>query len=313
MKILVADLDGTLLGGDAADRRRLHAVLARHPEVTVVFATGRGLALGTSGARDPLLPTAALDHHRRRGRRDRRTGPEPRSRTLQARLRAGWPGAERVRVALPRFPALTYQHGVAQDGRCSFYLAPERLTQEITRAVRALGCTWAVLGDRYFDVLPPGVSKGSALVALAREQHWPMASVLVAGDSLNDLSLFRLGAHGVIVGNAEPALRAAIAADDTVHRADRSGAAGVLSALQDLGWVERDYPLVVGYHRPPVSWTPDGWRPPSSPNGVLPTLRSLFTGNLTSHLGSRRGPRTGLHPRPAWTGTTPGCRCRSCR
>lgn len=279
MKILVADLDGTLLGTDAADRHRLHAALARHPEVTVVFATGRGLPAVREALRDPLLPRPrwiiadvgasvidGVDLVPIEG--------------LQAQLRAGWPGAERVRAALCRFPALVYQEDVAQDGRCSFYLRPEQLTQEIIDAVQALECTWLYSADRYLDVLPPGVCKGSALVALAREHHWPMASVLVAGNSLNDLSLFRLGAHGVIVSNAEPALLAAVAGDDAVHRSDQAGAAGVLSALQDLGWVERDYPLVVGYHRPPVSWTPGGWQPPSSPNGVLPTLRSLFSGNL---------------------------------
>lgn len=279
MKILVADLDGTLLGGDAADRRRLHAALARHPEVTVVFATGRGLPSVREALRDPLLPrprwiiadvgSSVIDGVH--------LAPIE---ALQAQLRAGWPGAQRVRTALDRFPALTYQHGVAQDGRCSFYLRPEQLTRQITDAVQALGCAWLYSADRYFDVLPPGVCKGSALAALAREHHWPMASVLVAGDSLNDLSLFQLGAHGVIVGNAEPALLAAVAASDTVHRPEQRGAAGVLSALQDLGWVQRDYPLVVGYHRSPVSWTPGGWQPPSSPNGILPTLRSLFTGDL---------------------------------
>jgi trehalose-6-phosphate synthase/hydroxymethylpyrimidine pyrophosphatase-like HAD family hydrolase len=279
MKILVADLDGTLLGGDAADRRRLHAALARHPEVTVVFATGRGLPSVREALRDPLLPrprwiiadvgASVIDG----------VDLAP-IEALQARLRAGWPGAQRVRTALDRFPALTYQNGVAQDGRCSFYLRPEQLTRQITDAVQALGCTWLYSADRYFDVLPPSVSKGSALAALAREHHWPMASVLVAGDSLNDLSLFQLGAHGVIVGNAEPALLGAVTASDTVHRPDQRGAAGVLSALQDLGWVQRGYPLVVGYHRSPVSWTPGGWQPPSSPNGVLPILRSLFTGDL---------------------------------
>lgn len=279
MKILVADLDGTLLGGTVTDRRRLHAALARHPEVTVAFATGRGLGAVREALGDPLLPrprwiiadvgASVLDGAEL-------TPVEP----LQARLRAGWPGARRVRAALRRFPALTYQDGVDQDGRCSFHLHPEQLTPELTDAVRALGCRWLYSADRYFDVLPPGVSKGDALVALAREHGWPMASVLVAGDSLNDLSLFRLGAHGVLVGNAEPALLAAVPAGERVHRPDQPGAAGILSALQNLGWVERDYPLVVGYHRPPVRWTPGGWQPPSSPNGILPTLRSLFTGNL---------------------------------
>jgi hypothetical protein len=56
MKILVADLDGTLLGGDTTDRYQLHAVLARHPEVMVVFATGRGLSSVREVLADPLLP-----------------------------------------------------------------------------------------------------------------------------------------------------------------------------------------------------------------------------------------------------------------
>ncbi|MFI6850314.1 HAD-IIB family hydrolase [Kitasatospora sp. NBC_00085] len=277
-RILVTDLDGTLLGGDRADRRRLHAALARHPEVTVVFATGRGISSVREALRDPLVPrprwiiadvgASVIDG----------TDQTPVT-DLQRRLRGGWPGAARVRTALRRFPGLVYQRGVVQDGRCSFHLRPEDLTQELTDAVRALGCTWLYSADRYFDVLPPGASKGGALAALAADQRWPMDSVLVAGDSLNDLSLYGLGAHGVIVGNAEPALRAAVPEGGAVHRPERPGAAGILEALQELGWVERDYPLVVGYHRPPVHPTPGGWRPPASPNGILPTLCRLFEAN----------------------------------
>ncbi len=278
MKILVADLDGTLLGGSEDDRRLLRAALDRHPDVTVVFATGRGLPSVRAALRDPLLPrprwiiadvgASVID-----GADLTPVG------ALQRRLRVGWPGAERVRAALDRFPELVYQDGVTQDARCSYFLAPERLTPRITDAVRELGCGWLYSADRYFDVLPPGVDKGAALTALAGEQRWPMGSVLVAGDSLNDLSLFRLGSRGVIVGNAEPALRAAVPADGAVLCSDRPGAAGVLAGLEELGWVERRYPLVVGYHRPPVHWTPDGWRQPSSPNGILPTLRSALAGN----------------------------------
>ncbi|MFI8086589.1 HAD-IIB family hydrolase [Kitasatospora sp. NPDC086009] len=277
-RVLVTDLDGTLLGGDRADRRRLHDALARHPEVTVVFATGRGLSSVREVLREPLVPrprwiiadvgASVIDG----------TDQSPVA-DLQHRLRSGWPGAERVRAALRRFPALVYQHGVAQDGRCSFHLRPDQLTPELTETVRALGCSWLYSADRYFDVLPPGASKGGALAALAAQQNWPMSSVLVAGDSLNDLSLYGLGAHGVIVGNAESALLAAVPDDRAVRRPDRPGAAGILAALQELGWIERDYPLVVGYHRPPVRLTPGGWRPPASPNGILPTLRSLFAAN----------------------------------
>ncbi|WP_370150901.1 HAD-IIB family hydrolase [Streptacidiphilus sp. EB129] len=279
MKILVTDLDGTLLGGDGTDRRRLHAALSRHPEVTVVFATGRGLPSVVQVLHDPLVPRPRWIIT------DAGTGVVDGAdltpvQEFQERLRAHWPGSGAVRAALDRFPALRYQHGVAQDGRCSFHLRPEDLTRELTDAVRELGCTWLYSADRYFDVLPPNAGKGSALAALAAQQDWPMSCVLVAGDSLNDLSLFGLGAHGVIPSNAEPGLRAAVPADDLVTRPEQPGAAGVLSALQALGWVERDHPLVVGYHRPPVSRTPAGWQPPASPNGILPTLRSLLAGGL---------------------------------
>ena len=275
MRILVADLDGTLLGGGTADRRRLHAALTRHPEVTVVFATGRGLASVHEALLDPLLPrprwiiadvgASVIDG----------ADMVP-VEALQGPLRAGWPGADHVRAKLGVFAALVYQERVPQDGRCSFLLDPGDLTAEIVDAVEQLGCSWLYSASRFFDVLPPGASKGSALVALARELGWPMTSVLVAGDSLNDLSMFQVGARGVIVGNAEPGLWAAVPAGEMVHRAQHPNAAGVLAALQELGWVERQYPLVIGYHRPPVSLTSSGWQPTSSPNGILPTLLSVF-------------------------------------
>ena len=56
-RVLVTDLDGTLLGGDGHDRRRLCDVLNRHPDITVVFATGRSLASVQALLRDdPLVP-----------------------------------------------------------------------------------------------------------------------------------------------------------------------------------------------------------------------------------------------------------------
>ncbi len=235
-KILVTDLDGTLLGGPPEDRRRLRGALVRHPGVTVVFATGRGPASIREVLRDPLVPRPrwiiadvgatvldGTDH----------STVEP----LQTRLRLGWPGPERVRAALERFPALRDQEGVPQDGRCSYFLDPAGLTAELTSAVAALGCTWVYSANRFFDVLPPGVSKGSALRGLAEKLSWPVGSILVAGDSLNDLSLFGLGAHGVVVGGAEPELSTAVGDHPLVHRAREEGAAGILAALRRLGWV----------------------------------------------------------------------------
>ncbi|MFE4973446.1 HAD-IIB family hydrolase [Kitasatospora sp. NPDC056651] len=235
-RILVTDLDGTLLGGTREDRRRLRDALAGHPEVTIVFATGRALASVREVLRDPLVPpprwiiadvgATVVDG-------TDLTPVDP----VQEQLRTGWPGPDRVRAALRRFPALVYQQDVAQDGRCSYRLAPDLLTRELTTVVEDLGCAWVYSADRYFDVLPPEASKGNALRALAGKLGWRTDEILVAGDSLNDLSLFRTGAHAVVVAGAEPALLTALAEDPLVHRPDRAGAAGIHAALGELGWL----------------------------------------------------------------------------
>ncbi|MFJ9697851.1 HAD-IIB family hydrolase [Kitasatospora sp. NPDC101183] len=289
-RILVTDLDGTLLGGTPDDRRRLRDALARHPEVVPVFATGRGLASILEVLRDPLVPRPrwiiadvgatvidGLDF----------TSVDP----VQEQLRTGWPGPDRVRAALGRFPELVYQHDVVQEGRCSYHLAPGGLTEELTAAVEALRCTWVYSAERYFDVLPPEASKGNALRALAGKLGWRPEEILVAGDSLNDLSLFRTGTHAVVVAGAEPALLTALAEDPRVHRPGRAGAAGIHAALQELGWLSPDpdsdpdrpadrHSLVLAYHRPPLHWNGDSWQPPTSPNGILPTLTSAFSDGL---------------------------------
>ncbi|MFF7457095.1 HAD-IIB family hydrolase [Kitasatospora sp. NPDC008115] len=238
-RILVTDLDGTLLGGSPDQRRRLRDALLRHPEVTPVFATGRGLASVREVLGDPLVPrprwiiadvgATVVDG----------ADLTPVA-ALQERLRAGWPGADRVRAALDRFPGLAYQHDVVQDGRCSYHLAPRHLTGGLTGAVEALGCAWVYSGGRYFDVLPPRASKGNALRALAGRLAWRPEQLLVAGDSLNDLSLYRLGAHAVVVGGAEPALLTDLAGDPRVLRPDLPGAAAIHAALEALGWLPAD-------------------------------------------------------------------------
>ncbi|MFE2408967.1 HAD-IIB family hydrolase [Kitasatospora sp. NPDC059408] len=285
-RVLVTDLDGTLLGGTREERRRLRDALARHPEVTLVFATGRGLSSVRDVLRDPLVPRprwiiADVGATVADGADFSPVDP------LLEQLRAGWPGPARIRAALRRFPALTYQFGVVQEGRCSYHVAPERLTREVTDAVRALGCGWEYSAGRYFDVLPAGASKGNALRALAGKLGWTPQQILVAGDSLNDLSLFRTGAHGVVVGGAETALLDAVAGDPLVRRPRQTGAAGIHAVLQDLGWVgpdpdrpRRRHSVVVAYHRPPMHWTGTRWQPPSSPNGILPTLTSAFADGL---------------------------------
>ncbi|MFF8432249.1 trehalose-6-phosphate synthase [Streptomyces sp. NPDC016566] len=153
---------------------------------------------------------------------------------------------------------------------------PEHLTADLKAAVAELGCSWTYSAERYFDVLPANASKGAAVRELGRMLGWPASALLVAGDSLNDLSLFGLGAHGVIMGNAERGLGARVPLEARVHRPALDGAAAILSAMERLGWIDRTSRVVVGYHRPPMRWSDGRWQAPASPNGILPTLTSAL-------------------------------------
>ncbi|GHH56587.1 hypothetical protein GCM10018773_62770 [Streptomyces candidus] len=174
--MLVTDLDGTLLGGEADQRRQLRDELTSHPEITVVFATGRSMPSVQRLLGDPLVPRPHWiigDVGASVAEGEGFSADV----ALQEKLRGGWPGAARVRNALKGFTGLTYQHGVVQEGRCSFYLETRHLTEQLCLTVAALGCSWVHSDGRYFDVLPPGADKGAALVLLAAKRGWSRESL----------------------------------------------------------------------------------------------------------------------------------------
>lgn len=73
------------------------------------------------------------------------------------------------------------------------------------------------------EVLPPGVSKGTALKALLRDLNLEPRHVLALGDGENDIEMVRLAGVGVAMGNAEAHLKAA--ADHVVATNDNDGVA----------------------------------------------------------------------------------------
>ncbi|MGE5572260.1 MAG: Cof-type HAD-IIB family hydrolase [Bacteroidota bacterium] len=59
----------------------------------------------------------------------------------------------------------------------------------------------------YLEVLPPGVSKGAALLVLCRHLGIDPKEVVAVGDGPNDLSLIQAAGMGVAVANAAPELK----------------------------------------------------------------------------------------------------------
>ncbi|NBC97282.1 MAG: HAD-IIB family hydrolase [Deinococcus-Thermus bacterium] len=232
--VLATDLDGTFLGGSERARETLYAwIEARRDSVGLIFVTGRDPEFIVSLTRDTPIPTpdyvvgdvgTTIAHVTPDGHVE----PIP---PLEHHIAAAWSNAgERVRNALAEMPGLMLQPTEFRY-RVSYDLDPETLHPDARARVEEMGLDVLISDDRYFDVLPPGVSKGPSLSRLVEHLEVEERRVLAAGDTMNDLSMLECGLPAVAVGNAEPALLEALPRLPHIHRARGHGAAGIAEAI----------------------------------------------------------------------------------
>jgi HAD superfamily hydrolase (TIGR01484 family) len=231
--VLATDLDGTFLGGSAEDRSRLYGWIEENRDtIGLIFVTGRdpgfiaGLTAGDVPTPDYVVGDVGTTIARVEA--DGAIRPIP---ALEAEIAAAWGDAgDRVRAALDGWPGLTLQPTDFRY-RVSFDLDPEALRPGAGARMREMGLDVLVSDDRYFDVLPKGVSKGPSLRRLIAWLGVEEARVLAAGDTLNDLSMLVSGLPAVAVGGSEPALLDHVATHGAVHLARAQGAGGILEAV----------------------------------------------------------------------------------
>jgi glucosylglycerol-phosphate synthase len=292
--LLATDLDGTLLAGSAEARRRVRELFSAVPRgAKLAFVTGRGLESILPLLSDPTIPVpdyiiadvgATIVH----GADLQPVGG------IQQDIAARWPGSQAVLKALADFPRLRRQ-GVPQERRCSFVASEADVTPALRAAVEALDCDLLMSAGCYLDVLPRGVGKGPALLKLAETTGIPPSSIVVAGDTLNDLSMFETGLAGIVVGGAEPALVHRLRRRPHAYIATGEGCDGILEGLAHHGALpcaraplraagtHGDADLVMVYHRLPFDEVTENGvatrRRPKSPNGIIPTLLRFFAGS----------------------------------
>lgn len=293
--LLATDLDGTFLAGNALDRRQLYRLIETHPGVRTAWVTGRGIETVLPLLSDPLMPVPDYLICDVGATVLATAGMQP-LQPLQSDIESRWPGEKAVVEAMARFDALVRQD-VPQQRRCSYYCEPDdlrRLRPEIEQLAQLLNCEVLYSADRYLDILPRGTNKGSTLLALTEHMGVAPSQVLVAGDTMNDLSMFGLGFKGVCVAASEPALLEATRDMAEVLHAESIGCAGILAALRHFKMIDEaaagsdgdiaiepgKADLVMVYHRLPYEeQLIDGRivrRPHSSPNGIIPSLLSFF-------------------------------------
>lgn len=219
--ILATDLDGTFLGGSPTQRS----------ELVLVFVCGRGQAFMQQLATVlPVRPDHLIGDVGTSVSSGPQYAPLP---PLERWLDAAWPAdaAARIERQMQAHPQLRPQ-AVLSGRRRSYLFDNPAQTHAARHAMHGVGFDTLLSDNQYFDVLPRGVQKGPTLLRTLRALGLPAHRTLVAGDTLNDLSMFRTGLSGVAVANREPALERALRGAPHVHLSRHPGAAGVLEALR---------------------------------------------------------------------------------
>jgi sucrose-6F-phosphate phosphohydrolase len=239
--LVISDVDGTLLGDDAA-LVRFHAWRrAQGASVALAYASGRFCSSIARSIQESILPEpeyliGGVGTQLRVFPTDQPVG------TWESAPMASWSGWK-VRRILSTHRKLRPQSDVFQSERKVSYFWPGADPDQLAEVVTLLETNGILADDMYsssrdVDVVPRGVNKGSAAAFLAA--HLNVQSVIVCGDTGNDAALFCHGFRGVIVANALPELRALCSED--VYRSPHSHAAGVLDGIQH--WAERQRSFV---------------------------------------------------------------------
>ena len=233
---LISDVDGTLLGDDAALEDLATWLAERRDQIRIVYNSGRF----TDSIRESVETTALPVPDAVIGG----VGTQIRDYETDEPI-AGWPpagenwDARRIASLLKPFNELEPQPAEFQSDYKLSYFARDvngAFLDRVQSTLREAGiaCELIYSSNRDLDLLPAGVNKGTASAFLARTWDMPPDRVIASGDSGNDLTLFQQGFHGIVVGNGHPELKALD--DPRVYQSTNGYAAGVREGLSH--WIE---------------------------------------------------------------------------
>lgn len=240
-KMVVTDIDNTLVGDGQALVRLLELLGAHHDTLGWGVATGRCLRLTLDilaehsiPAPDFIISSVGTEiYYGQAALPDRGWAQH---------LSHRWK-PEAIRAALAALPFLSLQDAETQRPyKISYFMEhdPELLAKvHQTLLARKLRYNLVYSHGQFLDILPCRGSKGKAVRYLSDKWQVPLHNILVCGDSGNDEDMLRGGSCGVVVANHSRELDH-LRGRRHIYFSPGSYADGISNGLEHYNFLNRD-------------------------------------------------------------------------
>ena len=233
-RLIISDIDNTLIGDAAGLNNFLNALKRSHTNVGFGIATGRRLEsavkiLQRSKVQMPDIFITAVGSEINYGK------ALVEDRTWKHHLNYFWE-PDRVREVLSELKGLELQEQSEQRRyKISYNLDSNNALSRrlIVKHLRKQKIRVKVIysHNKYLDILPIRASKGLAVRYLAIKWGLPPERILVAGDSGNDEEMLSGDVLGVVVGNYSPELKR-LRGKPRIYFAKDSYAHGIIEGIE---------------------------------------------------------------------------------
>ncbi|MBE0570084.1 MAG: HAD-IIB family hydrolase [Ignavibacteriaceae bacterium] len=240
-KIIVSDIDHTLLGDNSALEEFINILEKIDSKVGFAVATGRTVDSAFSVLKENNVPypdiiissVGAEIYYNYHGRLINSTG-------WDAHIKHQW-NREKIKKLLALFDFLQYQEESTQRKfKISYYTSdvPENIKKVKSTLVKnKIKANVIFSHGQYLDILPYRASKGKAIRYLAYRWNIPYENILVAGDSGNDSEMLKGDLLGVVVANYSPELEE-LKGQNRIYFAKRNYAGGIIDGIRHYNFLK---------------------------------------------------------------------------
>ena len=242
-KLIVSDIDYTLVGDDKSLNEFDDLIKNKHPQVGFAVATGRVIesTIDILKKKNIVMPEIMITsvgseiYYNHKGNLIYSKG-------WDAHISHLWQRDKIVQL-LTRFDFLKYQELKNQRKfKISYYTFNNK--KNINKVSELLiknkiKCNLIFSHGQYLDILPYRASKGRAIRYLAYRWNIPFENILVAGDSGNDLEMLKGDLLGVVVSNYSPELEVLKGANK-VYFSSEEYAAGIIDGIKHYNFLNEE-------------------------------------------------------------------------